>query len=106
MKKKVLLLPLSAALLLLFSCTGKMAEPVDLVNPYMGNISHLLVPTYPTVHLPNSMLRFYPNRENFTSNMMQGFPLNVVSHRSSKVFNLSPFREDASETSRNYAVHV
>jgi len=39
-----------------------MAEPVDLVNPYMGNISHLLVPTYPTVHLPNSMLRFYPNR--------------------------------------------
>ena len=22
-------------------------EPVDYVNPYMGNISHLLVPTYP-----------------------------------------------------------
>ena len=32
-------------------------EPVEYVNPYMGNISHLLVPTYPTVHLPNSMLR-------------------------------------------------
>ena len=27
-------------------------EPVEYVNPYMGNISHLLVPTYPTVHLP------------------------------------------------------
>ena len=36
--------------------------PVDYVNPYMGNISHLLVPTYPTIHLPNSMLRVYiPN---------------------------------------------
>ncbi|HMR85019.1 MAG TPA: hypothetical protein PKE30_17860, partial [Niabella sp.] len=33
------------------SNTGK--SPVDHVNPYMGNISHLLVPTYPTVHLPN-----------------------------------------------------
>jgi len=27
------------------------------VNPLYGNISHLLVPTYPTVHLPYSMLR-------------------------------------------------
>ena len=45
-----------------FSCTksdvGK--TPVDYVNPYLGNISHILVPTYPTVHLPNSMLRIYP----------------------------------------------
>jgi predicted alpha-1,2-mannosidase len=101
MKKKVLYLPLSASLIMLFSCTGKMAEPVDLVNPYMGNISHLLVPTYPTVHLPNSMLRFYPNRENFTSNLMQGFPLNVVSHRSGKVFNLNPFEGEIKETDGN-----
>jgi len=27
-------------------------DPVDYVNPYMGNISHLLVPTFPTIHLP------------------------------------------------------
>ena len=40
----------------------KTGEVVDYVNPYMGNISHLLVPTYPTVHLPNSMLRVYPER--------------------------------------------
>lgn len=76
-------------------------EPVDYVNPYMGNISHLLVPTYPTVHLPNSMLRFYPNRDNFTTSNMQGFPLNVVSHRSGKVFNLSPFAGDIIETEGN-----
>ena len=46
--------------------------PVGYVNPYMGNISHLLVPTYPTVHLPNSMLRIYPQREDYTSNKIEG----------------------------------
>jgi len=101
MKQKVILLPLLPAFIMLISCTGKLTEPVDLVNPYLGNISHLLVPTYPTVHLPNSMLRFYPNRENFTSNLMQGFPLNVVSHRSGKVFNLSPFEGDIREINGN-----
>ena len=45
-------------------------EWVDYVNPYMGNISHLLVPTYPTVHLPNSMLRVYPERTDYTSDQL------------------------------------
>ena len=40
--------------------------PVDYVNAYIGNISHLLVPTYPTVHLPNSMLRVYAQRLDYT----------------------------------------
>lgn len=85
----------------LFACSDNKTEPVNYVNPYIGNISHLLVPTYPTVHLPNSMLRFYPNRDNFTSNNMQGFPLNVVSHRSGKVFNLSPFNGNTVEIPGN-----
>ncbi|GAA4805944.1 GH92 family glycosyl hydrolase [Olivibacter ginsenosidimutans] len=67
-------------------------EPVDYVNPYIGNISHLLVPTYPTIHLPNSMLRVYPERENFTGNVLNGLPLIVISHRGSSAFNLSPFQ--------------
>jgi predicted alpha-1,2-mannosidase len=83
------------------SCTNIRIDPVDYVNPYMGNISHLLVPTYPTVHLPNSMLRFYPNRDNYTSNKMEGFPLNVVSHRSGNVFNLSPFNGNILEIHGN-----
>ena len=78
-------------LFLLASCSDKKPDPVDYVNPYIGNISHLLVPTYPTVHLPNSMLRFYPDRDNYTTNKMPGFPLNVVSHRSGMIFNIIPF---------------
>lgn len=69
-------------------------EPVDEVNPYMGNISHLLVPTFPTVHLPNSMLRVYPERRDFTEITIDGLPLIVTSHRGSSAFNLSTFQGD------------
>jgi predicted alpha-1,2-mannosidase len=67
-------------------------QPVDYVNPYIGNISHLLVPTYPTVHLPNSMLRVYPERADFTGNQMSGLPVMITSHRGSSAFNLSPYQ--------------
>lgn len=66
-------------------------EPVDYVNPYIGNISHLLVPTYPTIHLPNSMLRVYPERADFTGNQISGLPVIVTSHRGASAFNLSPY---------------
>lgn len=71
---------------------AKPSAPVDYVNPYMGNISHLLVPTYPTIHLPNSMLRVYPERGDFTGDVIRGLPLIVTSHRGSSAFNLSPYQ--------------
>lgn len=84
---------------ILSACTasnnsGSNKQPVDYVNPYMGNISHLLVPTYPTIHLPNSMLRVYPERADFTSDMIKGLPLIITSHRGSSAFNLSPYQGD------------
>ena len=72
-------------------------EPVDLVNPYMGNISHLLVPTYPTVHLPNSLLRVTPNRADYTGRTLLGLPLVLTGHRGSKAFTLSPFQGSQTE---------
>ncbi|MDR2920863.1 MAG: GH92 family glycosyl hydrolase [Tannerella sp.] len=71
-------------------------QPVDHVNPYMGNISHLLVPTYPTIHLPNSMLRVYPERGDYTGDVLSGLPLIITSHRGSSAFNLSPYQGEAS----------
>lgn len=88
--------------LLLLLLTGnilaqsKKNDVVDYVNPYMGNISHLLVPTYPTVHLPNSMLRVYPERSDFTGDQLSGLPVVVTSHRGSSAFSLSPFQGDSS----------
>lgn len=78
------------AILFCFPCRGEAKELVDYVNPYMGNISHLLVPTYPMIHLPNSMLRVTPQRSDFTSERINGLPLILTSHRGSSCFNLSP----------------
>jgi predicted alpha-1,2-mannosidase len=72
-------------------------HPVDYVNPYIGNISHLLVPTFPTIHLPHSMLRVYPERRDFTADLIRGLPLIITSHRGSSAFNLSSFQGDESD---------
>lgn len=92
--------------LLLCACTNKdkgnretRKTPVDYVNPYMGNISHLLVPAYPTIHLPNSMLRVYPERADYTGDMIKGLPLIVTSHRGSSAFNLSPYQGNSENIS-------
>ena len=70
--------------------TTVVKTPVDYVNPTIGNISHLLVPTYPTTQLPNSMLRIYPKRENYAADLLAGLPVAVVGHRATSAFRLDP----------------
>lgn len=65
--------------------------PVDYVNPYIGNISHLLVPTFPTMHLPNGMLRVIPDRGDYTSAQLGGLPLLSTSHRGQSAFSIKPY---------------
>jgi len=77
--------------------TSGAKQPVDHVNPYMGNISYLLVPTFPIIHLSNSLLRVYPERQDYTEIVLKGLPLIVTSHRGSSAFNLSPFHGDESD---------
>ena len=89
-KKALVVGALSFFILVSASYAKDKTEPVDYVNPYMGNISHLLFPTYPTVHLPNGMLRVYPERKDFTSDLCHGLPVAVTSHRGASAFNLSP----------------
>lgn len=69
--------------------------PIDYVDPYIGNISHLLVPTFPTIQLPNSMLRVYPERADYTSELLNGLPIVVTNHRERSAFNLSPYQGDS-----------
>lgn len=98
MNNKLLITTITVfATIFIFSCKkGVVVEenkigttPVDLVNPYMGNIQHMLMPTFPTVHLPNEMMRFYPDRENYTSTRMS-IPLIQTSHRGEFAFHISP----------------
>ena len=86
--KKITTLLLCAALFAGCSQNGP-KDPVDYVNPYIGNISHLLVPTFPTVQLPNSMLRVYPERADYTSEYVNGLPVIVTNHRERSAFKLS-----------------
>lgn len=96
--KKLKIIPASVILLLLgAACVSHLDGDgnidklaIDYVNPYMGNISHLLVPTFPTVHLPNSMLRITPKRSDYTAVKLNGLPLVLTSHRGTSAFSLSP----------------
>jgi len=59
---------------------------VDLVNTQIGAISHMLVPTFPTVHIPNSMVRIHPYttpgvNDNYLASRIFGLPINIPSHR-------------------------
>ena len=96
MKRSNFFFVVLSTLFVVSSCSDReqSKSPVDYVNPYMGNISHLLVPTYPTVHLPNSMLRVYPGRADFTADLLRGLPVAVTSHRGSSAFNISPYSSD------------
>ena len=88
----VRIIGLALVLLVFAGWASAQKQPVDYVNPTIGNISHLLVPTFPTIHLPNSFLRVYPQRGDFTGDLLEGLPLVVTSHRGSSAFNLSPFQ--------------
>ncbi len=83
-------LTLGVCCLVAVSCsTPADKEPVDYVNPYIGNISHLLVPTFATIQLPNSLMRIYPTRSDYTTEMLDGLPVVVTNHRERSAFRLS-----------------
>lgn len=92
--KQTLFTAIAVLLSLTVQAQKSTIAPVDYVNPYIGNISHLLVPTYPTIHLPNSMLRVYPERGDYTGELLHGLPIVVTSHRGSSAFNFSPYQGD------------
>lgn len=93
--KKILLITIIMALVIT-GCQKAVTkeqskEPVDYVNNRIGNISILLVPTFPTTHLPNSMLRMIPGHTEFVTDRMHGLPLNVPSHRWGDLLYLMPY---------------
>ena len=58
------------------------------VDPKIGNVAQFLVPTYPTMHLPNQMLRMFPVKYDYLSDEITAFPLQVVSHRSKGILQM------------------
>jgi putative alpha-1,2-mannosidase len=63
------------------------------VDPTIGGVGHLLEPTRPTMHLPNSMVRMYPVRKDQLDDQIGYFPLSMYSHRIGNVFSVMPYTE-------------
>jgi len=60
------------------------------VDPTIGGVGHLLEPTRPTMHMPNSMIRVYPVRKDQLDDQISYFPLTMYSHRIGNVFAMMP----------------
>ena len=92
-KAKHLLRPAALALAAMMFCHSGGTERQDLsdyVDPTIGGISVLLVPTVPTVQLPNQVIRWNPMREDMTDDWIGCFPLTLTSHRRDYVFGFLP----------------
>ncbi len=63
---------------------------VEYVDPTIGNVGILLVPTRPTVFMPNSMVRVYPLREDALDDRIESFPLTLSGHRMLELFSIMP----------------
>ncbi len=68
----------------------KEAGSLVYVDPRIGNVGQILVPTRPTVQLPNQMMRFYPLRSDYLDDQISAFPLLIVSHRNGEAFSVKP----------------
>lgn len=77
---------------LLFSCQEgiKRANNLQYVDPQIGGVAPFLQPTRTRMHLPNSMVRMYPDRKDYRDDQIRSFPLTVRSHRSDAIFNFLP----------------
>lgn len=68
---------------------------VEYVDPTIGGVALMLVPTRPLVHMPNSMVRVYPVRKDQLDLKISSFPLSIVSHRLGELFSLMPGENDS-----------
>jgi predicted alpha-1,2-mannosidase len=72
------------------SCSDKISESVDYVNPNIGGIAPLLQTTVPLINLPNSMMRIHRLPGNYQAEKISGFPFMLVGHRNGTAGLLMP----------------
>jgi len=85
---------------------GRSQDLVDLVNPRIGNISHVLMPTFPTVHRPYGMIRFWPVTtpglvDTYLADRIYAFPLNRPEHRGGPAITVMPYKGKKSLLKKN-----
>lgn len=75
------ILPLLFSLMISFQLFGSKKDYTQYVDPNIGYVSQLLVPTYPTFGLPNQMLRMIPVKTDYIADQVTAWPLLVEAHR-------------------------
>lgn len=81
MKRLPTILLALSILFLALPITAAKKDFTKYVDPKIGNVSKLLVPTYPTFSLPNQMIRMFPIKPDYIANQVTAWPLQVESHR-------------------------
>lgn len=68
----------------------KESDFLKYIDPQIGGIAPFLQPTRTRMHIPNSMVRVYPERKDYRDDQISSFPLNMLKHRSDPAFNILP----------------
>jgi predicted alpha-1,2-mannosidase len=77
-------------LFLASGCTKNDADNLKYVDPQIGGVAPFLQPTRPRMHIPNSMVRVYPERKDYRDDQIRSFPLIMRDHRSDPLFSFLP----------------
>ncbi len=90
--------------LVFFSCNlaYTQSENIDnlkYVDLQIGGVAPFLEPTKTRMHLPNSMVRIYPDRKDYKDDQIKSFPLTTRKHRSDPLFCLLPVSGNVPENS-------
>lgn len=76
------------------------------IDPTIGNVVPFLVPTYPTMHLPNQMMRMFPVKQDYISDQVDAFPLQVVSHRSAGILQMRVVQGEITNSSWKQKMNI
>ncbi len=92
---------ISLLILSFFSIGSSFAQEdfTKYIDPTIGNVARFLVPTYPTMHLPNQMIRMFPIKKDYISDQIDAFPLQVTQHRSKGIFQMKVSLGELSDAS-------
>ncbi len=77
-----------AIVLFSFSIVSGQEDYTKYVDPTIGNVSQLLVPTYPTFSLPNQMVRMFPIKPDYIADQVTAWPFQVESHRTAGILKM------------------
>ena len=76
------------------------------IDPTIGNVAQFLVPTYPTMHLPNQMIRMFPVKQDYLSDQVEAFPLQVTSHRQAGILQMKVTIGEITNSSWNQKMNI